>query len=100
PARLLAIRAGKGPALVTEQLGLEQGLREGRAVDREERPVSTLAGMVDRESDQFLAGPALPGDQDGGLRRRHLRRRLQRRSQRDGRPDDLVESEALAQLLA
>ena len=36
-ARLVAIRAGEAALHVTEQFGLEQGLGQARAVDRDER---------------------------------------------------------------
>ena len=37
PPFLLAVGAGEGPALVAEELGLEQVLGQGRAVDRQQR---------------------------------------------------------------
>ena len=58
-----AVAAGGGvgerAALVTEQLGFDQGVRERGAVDRHERLRPALAPLVDRARDQLLAGSAL-----------------------------------------
>ena len=94
-----AVGAGEGAALVPEQLGLEQGFRQRRAVDGEEGPVGALAGVMDGARDQLLAGAALAGDQDSRLGRRDLGRRVQRLSEGGRAPHDLVEAEALAELL-
>ncbi len=48
-----------------EQLGLEQRLREGGAVDRDEGLVPPRAPVVQRARHQLLAGAALAGDQHG-----------------------------------
>src|SRR5689334_4388990 len=61
---LETIRAGEGPPLVSEELGLRQCLWQGGAVDRHERTVGASARMVDGTRDQLLPGPALAGEQD------------------------------------
>ena len=54
-----AVGAGERPALVAEQLAFQQRLRDGRAVDRQERAATAAAMVVDGAGDQFLAGAAL-----------------------------------------
>jgi hypothetical protein len=51
-------RAGEGALFVAEQLGLEQILRDGGAVDRDEGPAGAAAGGVDAAGEQLLAGTA------------------------------------------
>ena len=58
-ARFALRGAGEGPFLVTEQLGLEQGLGNRRAIDRHERPVGPRAEHVQRPGKQLLPGAAL-----------------------------------------
>ncbi|MBP1637187.1 MAG: hypothetical protein H6Q10_3761 [Acidobacteria bacterium] len=65
-ALLVAVRAGEAALHVAEQLGLEERLRQPRAVDGHERPVHARARAVDAERHQLLAGPAL-------ARHQHLR---------------------------
>ena len=60
-------RPREGPALVAEQLTLEQGVRKGRAVHGDERLVCARAEAVDRASGQFLAHARLARDEDGGV---------------------------------
>ena len=57
-------RVGEGPALESEQLRLEQGFRDGRAVHVDERSAGTGAGSVDRPRQQSLAGAGLAADED------------------------------------
>ena len=59
----LAVGPGERALLVAEQLALQQALRDGRAVDRQERLVGPLAVLVDGPGDQLLAGAALAEDQ-------------------------------------
>ena len=65
PADAVAVGAGERPLDVAEQLALEQALREGRAVDLDERPCRAGAGGVDRRGQQLLARAALAADQHG-----------------------------------
>jgi hypothetical protein len=62
---------------VPEQLRLEQRLGNGRAVDRDERPVGAVAVRMQRTGEQLLAGPALAAEQHRGLGRRHATQALQ-----------------------
>src|SRR5690606_28459361 len=59
--------AGEGAFLVAEQLGFEQGFGNGGAVDRDEGLVGALTAGVDVFGNDFLAGAALAGDEDGGV---------------------------------
>jgi len=52
---------------VAEELRFEQGFRQGRATDLDERPVPPRAEAVDFLGQQTFTGPALAGDQDGGI---------------------------------
>src|SRR6185503_15956652 len=68
------VRAGEGAALVTEELRLEQLLRQRRAVHADERTVLARAVLVDVVRDALFARSALAGDQDRALRARDARR--------------------------
>src|SRR5262245_2991396 len=61
-----AARVGEGPALVAEELGLEQGLGNGGAVDVDERAGAPRPSLVDRPGEQALARPGFAQDQDWG----------------------------------
>ena len=65
-----ALRAGEGAALVAEELGLEQVLRDGRRVDRDERPRRARAVPMQRARDELLARARLAGDEHRGVRLR------------------------------
>ena len=69
-ADLLAHRAGEAALLVAEQLGLDQLLGDGRAVDLDQRVRVPLTGAMDGARHQLLAGAALAGDEHGGGGRR------------------------------
>jgi hypothetical protein len=58
-------RVGEGAALPAEQLGLEERLRDRRAVDIDERPAGPDTGAVDRRGDQPLAGSGLSEKENG-----------------------------------
>jgi hypothetical protein len=59
-------RPGEGPALVTEELTLEHGIREGRGVELDEDGRRAAARLVDGPSDELLAGAVLAGDEQAG----------------------------------
>ena len=59
-------RAGEGALLVAEQLALDERLRDGGAVDLDERAFVRGGVLVDRAGDELLAGAGLAGDEDGG----------------------------------
>ena len=66
-------RPGEGALLVAEDLALEQRLRNGGAVDGDERIAMTGRQLVERARRQLLAGAALAREQDGrGRGRRQL----------------------------
>jgi len=67
---------GERAALVAEQLGVDQRLAEGTAVDGDERPAA-FAGLVHPPRQQLLAGAGLADDQHAGLRARDLFRAAQ-----------------------
>jgi hypothetical protein len=50
-----------------EQLALHQIAWDRAAVDRHERAVGAVAGVVDGLGEQFLAGAAFAEDQGGGF---------------------------------
>ena len=55
---------GECPALEAEQLGLEQRLRDRRAVDVHELPGGARTEAVDEPGDETLAGPGLALQED------------------------------------
>ena len=62
-AELPAFGAREGPALVAEQLALQQVARHRRAVDLDERPVPPRRRAVQRLGDHLLAHPRLAEDE-------------------------------------
>src|SRR5262249_53760331 len=58
--------------LMTKELALKKILRYCAAVDREKRTAFSFALLMDRLSNQLLAGSALPNNQNGSIGRRHL----------------------------
>jgi len=56
--------ACEGAFLMAEQLGLEQVLRHGAAVDGDEGFIATRARLVDGAGQQFFTCAAFTGDQD------------------------------------
>ncbi len=66
-AQLALVCAGERPPLVAEQLGLEQGLRNRRAIDGHERARRARTRRVEDARAQFLAGAALALEQHGGV---------------------------------
>ena len=63
--RLGLAGVGEGAALEAEQLGLEQRLGDGRAVDVHERAARPRAVPMDGVGQQSLAGAGLAEDEDG-----------------------------------
>ncbi|MNQ75336.1 hypothetical protein D3C85_901260 [compost metagenome] len=64
--------AGEGALLVAEQLRLDQGFRDRRAVHRDQRRLGALRQVVQGARHQLLAGAGLALDQYGGIGRRDL----------------------------
>src|SRR5207253_3832887 len=58
-----AVGAGEGALFVAEQLAFEQVLRDGSAIEGQERRLGSRAVLVDGAGDQLLAGAARTGDQ-------------------------------------
>ena len=65
PAHAVAVGAGERTLDVAEELAFEQALRQGGAVDLDERPCRAGTGLMDRRGQQFLARAALAPDQHG-----------------------------------
>ena len=63
-ARFRLLGVGEGASLETEQLGLEQPLRDGGAVDGDERAAGARARAMEDAGHQTLAGSRLALDQD------------------------------------
>ena len=66
----LGSSAGEGAALVAEEFGFEQVLRDRRGVDGDEGTGGARTVAVQRARDEFLAGARLAGDQHGRVRLR------------------------------
>ena len=66
-ARAGFVGTGKGPALVTKQLGVLEGLRDRRAVDGDVRSTRASTVLVDGTGDQLLAGAALPANHNADV---------------------------------
>src|SRR5690606_28139900 len=103
PALPAAERARERAALVSEELRLDERLREGRAVDRHEREALSWSARMQRVGDELLARPALADDE---TRRLALRDRVEaldelhhRRRVADDRRAGLAAGNELARLL-
>ncbi|GBD29002.1 hypothetical protein HRbin32_00086 [bacterium HR32] len=92
-------RAGEGTLLVSEQLRLQERLRDGAAVDGHEGSVGPRALVVDGPGEDLLARARLPVDEDRGVRGRHRRGHPQHLLHLRGRAHDALELEARPQLL-
>ncbi len=94
-AGLRMARVREGAALVAEELGLEQGLGDRRAVDVDELPGGPRPGAVEGPREQPLAHARLALDQDGrqpatlGLPLEKPRRRLADRDDPRAVPEQL-----------
>ena len=72
--------AGEGALFVAEQDALDEIVRDGAAIDRDERLRAPLAGALDGARDQFLADARFAFDQDRDVGGRGLLRRAGRRA--------------------
>src|SRR5262249_36596714 len=71
-AGLVRDGAGERALLVAEELALDERRRDRRAVDADERSLSTRRVLVQRARDELLAGARLAGDEHRRRRVRHL----------------------------
>ncbi|EDM76062.1 hypothetical protein PPSIR1_06828 [Plesiocystis pacifica SIR-1] len=90
-ARRGPVRPRERPALVAEQLVLDQRLGQGGAVDLDEGLLAPRRVDVHRPGDELLAGPALAGDQHGRVGARGLADDGVDLAHGPGLADDLVE---------
>ena len=77
------------PALVAEELGLDERLGDGPAVDDEERLVLAVAALVDGARDALFARAALAGDEDSRARRRDALHEIEDAAHRLGSAEQL-----------
>src|SRR5690606_29439116 len=88
------VRSGERALLVTEELAFDELRRESGAVERNEGPLPPEAVLVDRASDQLLAGAVLAGDQDADIRLGDLLAEIDHLSHLLAVADDPLEAEA------
>ena len=72
---------GVGTTLYAKQLGLDQRVGDGCAIERNERRVPARADFVQRLRKQLLANAGSTGKQHGCLRRRDTRNQMARRAE-------------------
>ena len=72
PPDAVAVGPGERTLDVAEQLAFEQALRQGGAVELDERPARAGARLMDRRGQKLLAGAALAPDQHGRVSDRDL----------------------------
>ena len=87
PSGAAAHGAGERAGLMAEQLGLEQGLGQGGAVELDQRPLPAAGEVVETGGDQFLAGAPLADDQDRPIQGRGAGRLLHQLEKRPGLAD-------------
>ncbi len=78
---------------MAEQLGIEQRLGQGSAVERDEGGFGPLAGGVDGLGEDLLAGAGLAVDHHRHACARGLRGDRERAAEIGARPDDFLESQ-------
>ena len=94
-----ADRAGKRAAHVSEELGLEQRLGDGAAVQRHEPMAAAGAVVMNGPRDNFLARAGLAGDRESCCcRARHRLEQLKQRLHRPAASEDAAELIALLEL--
>ena len=96
PAGPVVDGAGERPFDVAEQLGFEEALGQGPAVDPDVRAGLAGAEVVDRAGDQLLARAGLAHDQDAGPSRGHLAGGPGDLADRLARADDSRQGEVVA----
>ncbi len=96
----LPVRDGarERPAYVPEQLGLEQGLGNGAAVDGDEALGPPRTAVVNRPCGELLADAGIAGDQHGARRRGHRANQVEHLKHDRGAADDAVQAKAILKL--
>ena len=89
---------GKSAPFMAEQLGLQQPLRNGGAIDGDQRSVFSHARSVNRLRQQILAGAALAFDQYRDIRARHPLHGVQHTNERIASSDEAFEASRLRRL--
>ena len=87
---LIACRSRERPAHVTEEFRFEQGLGEGRAIDRNEGRRGARALIMDHADDELFAGAALAANQDRRVERSDARRKLEHVLHARARADEVL----------
>ncbi len=96
---MLVAGAGEGAFLVAEQDRLDQVLRDGAAIDGDERAAGALGRALDGARDQLLAGAALAFDQDRDVGLRGARAQPEDLAHLGRGGDEVFEGEAVLGLL-
>jgi len=83
-------RAGEAARLVAEELGLDQCLRQRRAVHDDQRTSPARRQVMKALGDQFLAGSAFSNDKDRAVERRRTARPLDGVEECQALPHELI----------
>ena len=82
---------GESSLLVAEELALDQGRRQGGAIDLDQRTLAAAAQPVERPGDELLTGAGLAQDQHRGVGGRDLLDLVEHLAHRFAGTDDLLE---------
>jgi hypothetical protein len=93
--RRCSLAPGEGALPEAEELGLEQLLRDRRAVHRHERPLAARAREVDGAGQQLLPHPGLAVDENGGVEIHHRLHELEHPLHGGALGHDVLEGETL-----
>ena len=92
-------RPGEGPLLMAEQFRLQQGFRQRRTADLDQRMLASGAVLMNGIGDQLLAGAALSQNQRGRIRSCDQFDFLEHRSHLVVRAENAPEAELVFQCL-
>src|ERR1700722_178771 len=87
-------------AFMTEKLTFDQLRCERRAVKRDKTRLVAIAKIMDRVRNQFLTGPALADEENGGSARGNLANGVEDFMHRPGFTDEVFQPETLIYLVA